>query len=208
MKRRPTKNRSRWGFSSEGIGRAIKISMTWVGLLWVVEIVDLSSGFQLDGYGILPRKVDGLMGVFWSPLLHADFAHLIAIRASGSSVDHAFLTRAIPTQVESRIHLVGKRPGNVAYRPSGHSHWCQFHCVRAGCFSDDGFILDEKLASLFSLNPGATHVWRAFLWAFPHPKRCFMGGTPQWGSCRGLGRMVDACSPCLTFLLSLKRACP
>ena len=78
MKRRPTKNRSRWGFSSEGIGRAIKISMTWVGLLWVVEIVDLSSGFQLDGYGILPRKVDGLMGIFWSPLLHADFAHLIA----------------------------------------------------------------------------------------------------------------------------------
>ena len=52
--------------------------MTWVGLLWVVEIVDLSSGFQLDGYGILPRKVDGLMGIFWSPLLHADFAHLIA----------------------------------------------------------------------------------------------------------------------------------
>ena len=78
MKRRPTKNRSRWGFSSEGIGRAIKISMTWVGLLWVVEIVDLSSGFQLDGYGILPRKVDGLIGIFWSPLLHADFAHLIA----------------------------------------------------------------------------------------------------------------------------------
>ena len=78
MKRRPTKNRSRWGFSSEGIGRAIKISMIWVGLLWGVEIVDLSSGFQLDGYGILPRKVDGLMGIFWSPLLHADFAHLIA----------------------------------------------------------------------------------------------------------------------------------
>ena len=78
MKRRPTKNRSRWGFSSEGIGRAIKVSMALVGLLWVVEIVDLSSGFQLDGYGILHRKVDGLMGIFWSPLLHADFAHLIA----------------------------------------------------------------------------------------------------------------------------------
>ena len=78
MKRRPTINRSRWGFSSEGIGRAIKVSMAWVGLLWVIEIVDLSSGFQLDGYGILPRKVDGLMGIFWSPLLHADFAHLIA----------------------------------------------------------------------------------------------------------------------------------
>ena len=78
MKRRPTKNRSRWGFSSEGIGRAIKVSMAWVGLLWVVEILDLSSGFQLDGYGILPHKVVGLMGIFWSPLLHADFAHLIA----------------------------------------------------------------------------------------------------------------------------------
>lgn len=78
MKRRPTKNRLRWCFSSEGIGRAIKISMTLVGLLWVVEIVDLNSGFQLDGYGILPRKVDGLMGIFWSPLLHANFAHLIA----------------------------------------------------------------------------------------------------------------------------------
>ena len=105
------------------------------------------------GMVFYPRKVDGLMGIFWSPLLHADFAHLIA--NSGPLVlllIMLFLTQAIPTQVESRIHLVGKRPGNVAYRPSGHSHWCQFHCLRAGCFFDDGFILDEKLASLFFLS--------------------------------------------------------
>jgi membrane associated rhomboid family serine protease len=48
------------------------------GLLWVVEFVDLASGERLEREGIVPRRLEGLDGVLWAPLLHDDFAHLAA----------------------------------------------------------------------------------------------------------------------------------
>jgi membrane associated rhomboid family serine protease len=45
--------------------------------LYVVEAVDIVSGGTLDrDYGIRPLQVDGLDGVLFAPLLHADLAHL------------------------------------------------------------------------------------------------------------------------------------
>ncbi len=51
-----------------------------VGVMWLVEIVDsvlLSDRLQAQ-FGILPRSGSGLDGILFSPLLHADFPHLIA----------------------------------------------------------------------------------------------------------------------------------
>jgi membrane associated rhomboid family serine protease len=47
--------------------------------LYVIEVVDIATGEQLerDG-GIRPLALDGLDGVLWAPLLHDDFAHLMA----------------------------------------------------------------------------------------------------------------------------------
>lgn len=46
--------------------------------LFVIEAVDAASDYRLDQNGIVPRRVSGLDGILWAPLLHADFAHLIA----------------------------------------------------------------------------------------------------------------------------------
>jgi membrane associated rhomboid family serine protease len=47
--------------------------------LYVVEAVDLASGERLEEEGgIRPLALDGLDGVLWAPLLHDDFAHLMA----------------------------------------------------------------------------------------------------------------------------------
>ncbi|UQE76990.1 rhomboid family intramembrane serine protease [Gordonia sp. PP30] len=46
--------------------------------LFVIEIVDAATRYRLDRHGIVPRSVDGLTGILWAPLLHTDFAHLIA----------------------------------------------------------------------------------------------------------------------------------
>jgi membrane associated rhomboid family serine protease len=47
--------------------------------LYVVEAFDVVSGSMLDrNYGIEPLEVDGLDGVLFAPLLHADWAHLAA----------------------------------------------------------------------------------------------------------------------------------
>ncbi|MCW2736278.1 MAG: Rhomboid family protein [Nocardioides sp.] len=49
----------------------------FVALLWMLEIVDASSGHPLDAYGVQPRSEDGLVGVAVAPLLHFGFEHLV-----------------------------------------------------------------------------------------------------------------------------------
>jgi len=49
-----------------------------LGLMWIVEGVDLLAGHRLDQLGIEPRDVDGLTGVVAAPFLHAGFGHLLA----------------------------------------------------------------------------------------------------------------------------------
>ena len=57
---------------------ALIVISGFTAMLYVSEAVDVSIGGGLDANGIIPREVDGLDGVVWAPLLHADWAHLIA----------------------------------------------------------------------------------------------------------------------------------
>jgi len=52
--------------------------LAFVALLYVVEAVDQVSGSRLEQDGIRPLEVDGLWGILWAPLLHANWAHLAA----------------------------------------------------------------------------------------------------------------------------------
>jgi membrane associated rhomboid family serine protease len=49
-----------------------------VALFWCVEIVNWLSRHQLCVWGILPRTRQGLVGILFSPFLHAGFGHLIS----------------------------------------------------------------------------------------------------------------------------------
>ncbi|SNS74535.1 rhomboid family intramembrane serine protease [Rhodococcoides kyotonense] len=50
----------------------------FVVLLWVIELIDVASGSRVEDAGITPRSVDGLWGILFAPVLHDDWAHLIA----------------------------------------------------------------------------------------------------------------------------------
>lgn len=50
----------------------------FVVLLWVIEIIDVASGSRVQTAGIDPRTSDGLWGIMFAPVLHDDWAHLIA----------------------------------------------------------------------------------------------------------------------------------
>jgi membrane associated rhomboid family serine protease len=53
--------------------------LAFTALLYVIEAVDLVTGNTLDyDGGIISRRLDGLDGVLWAPLLHAGWAHLFA----------------------------------------------------------------------------------------------------------------------------------
>ena len=59
-------------------GQAAMIIAAFTGLLYLAEAVDTVLSGALDGAGIQPRRLDGLDGVLWAPLLHAGWQHLVA----------------------------------------------------------------------------------------------------------------------------------
>ena len=50
----------------------------FVALLWVIRLYEDVSHDNLSWYGIYPRTIHGLVGIFAAPLLHADFDHLLS----------------------------------------------------------------------------------------------------------------------------------
>lgn len=51
----------------------------FVALLWAVQVVNWITGYGFNpAFGLIPRHVSGLDGVFVMPLLHGSFAHLLA----------------------------------------------------------------------------------------------------------------------------------
>ena len=49
-----------------------------LGVMWVLELVDVALHGSLDQAGIVAREPDGLLRILAAPFLHAGFAHLIA----------------------------------------------------------------------------------------------------------------------------------
>jgi len=49
-----------------------------IAVFWVIRIFENISGIDLSMFGILPLQPEGLYGIICSPLLHADFPHVLA----------------------------------------------------------------------------------------------------------------------------------
>lgn len=47
-------------------------------LMVAVQIYNAASGYSLDVHGIFPRKLSGLQGIVFAPLVHGSFAHLLS----------------------------------------------------------------------------------------------------------------------------------
>jgi membrane associated rhomboid family serine protease len=52
--------------------------VSFVVLLYVIEIFDSLSGHHLDDNGIRPLETHGLWGIIFAPVLHSNWQHLIA----------------------------------------------------------------------------------------------------------------------------------
>jgi membrane associated rhomboid family serine protease len=63
------KKRPRWVVGGATI-------LTFVALLYIIELVDQLKRHSLDYDGIRPLEADGLWGIIWAPLLHASWTHL------------------------------------------------------------------------------------------------------------------------------------
>ena len=57
---------------------ALKVAFWFTGFLWLILIVDAVLGLGLARFGLRPRHIDGLIGVFTAPLLHSGAEHLFS----------------------------------------------------------------------------------------------------------------------------------
>ena len=91
---------------------AAQLSLGFVALLWVIPL--LGWGLELERYGVRPRQWIGLPGVLAAPLLHADFAHLLAnsvpLFVLGTAMLHLYPTAAF--RVLPAVYLL---PGIVVW---------------------------------------------------------------------------------------------
>ncbi|GAA1846289.1 rhomboid family intramembrane serine protease [Pseudonocardia ailaonensis] len=58
--------------------RAAVIMLVFTAALYALEAVDQVTGQTLDNDGIISRRLDGLWGILWAPLLHGGWPHLIS----------------------------------------------------------------------------------------------------------------------------------
>ncbi len=47
-------------------------------LIWIIKFVEYAFGYDLVFLGVYPLKWEGLVGILTSPLIHADWSHLMA----------------------------------------------------------------------------------------------------------------------------------
>ena len=55
---------------------ALKMSLYFVFLLWIVTLLDWGLGLELTRFGVRPRSLSGLPGVLVAPLLHLSLIHI------------------------------------------------------------------------------------------------------------------------------------
>jgi len=54
------------------------IPLVFPGILWIIHLLSMVLQVDINRMGILPRKPVGLLGIITSPLIHADYSHLIS----------------------------------------------------------------------------------------------------------------------------------
>ncbi|MFJ6654875.1 rhomboid family intramembrane serine protease [Streptomyces sp. NPDC091377] len=57
---------------------AARLMLGWVALLWLLEVVDVITGHELDAFGVSPREPSELVDVVPAAFVHFGFGHLAA----------------------------------------------------------------------------------------------------------------------------------
>ena len=52
--------------------------LPFVGLLWLIKLMEISLDVTFAGFGIFPRTNFGLVGILTAPLIHGNIPHLIS----------------------------------------------------------------------------------------------------------------------------------
>ncbi|MEN8178243.1 MAG: rhomboid family intramembrane serine protease [Pseudomonadota bacterium] len=63
---------------TQHLRRSFILAVSLAALLWLIKLVDVIFGFDLVQYGVYPRRLSGLIGIVWAPLIHGSMSHVFA----------------------------------------------------------------------------------------------------------------------------------
>jgi len=101
---------------------SLKIALLLTAFLWVILIVDTLLGLGLARFGLRPGHINGLIGVFTAPLLHAGPEHLFSNTAP-LIVSVTAILYLYPASAMRAIPIIWLGSGLLAWvigRPSLH----------------------------------------------------------------------------------------
>lgn len=58
--------------------QGVKVLLYSVSIMWAVQVINLFTGYQLAGLGIVPRELGNLHGIIFAPFLHWNLPHILA----------------------------------------------------------------------------------------------------------------------------------
>ncbi|MCG8327192.1 MAG: rhomboid family intramembrane serine protease [Chitinophagales bacterium] len=64
--------------TKERFRQSLLLPAILIAIIWLIQIYQAVSGNDLGVYGVYPRKVFGLRGIFFSPLIHSGWSHLLS----------------------------------------------------------------------------------------------------------------------------------
>lgn len=85
----------------DGERDGVRLLLLLLGIMWVVEVINLFDSYRLDEDGIVPRSVSHLDGILFAPFLHESLGHII-----GNTIPFLILGFAIALSGARRLLAV------------------------------------------------------------------------------------------------------
>lgn len=158
----------------------LRFAIGYLVIIWGVHLVSLFSPIPLQYFGIHPLEIDGLLYIFTSPLLHANFEHLIGNSLPGALFAYliGYSGKRVFWEVTAFVVIVGGL-GTWVFGGVGTNHigasglvygWLAYLIVR-GFFNRSGsqialglvlgFMYSSLVWGMFPGMPGVS--WQAHL---------------------------------------------
>lgn len=58
--------------------KGLNIALILLFIIWAVKIIEISFGISFIHFGVLPRHISGIPGIFLFPFIHSGFEHLVS----------------------------------------------------------------------------------------------------------------------------------
>jgi membrane associated rhomboid family serine protease len=143
---------------------SLVVPLLFILLIWLVKLVEIMLDIKLTEWGMYPRHAKGLIGILTSPLVHADFKHLV-----GNSSSFLVLATALfffYREMAFRIFLLNYLFSGILLWLGGRANWHigasgVVYGMAAFLFLSGIFRKDSRLLTISLI---VTFLYGSFIW--------------------------------------------